>query len=274
MRSFAIYICLLCVTLSSCQPSVPKTEKPDCLLLPSGEQPKQGWPAVLLLHDHGARYDKGWRKVIGNETEPWYNGMSIGDSLAAAGYVVYCADALYWGSRRSPLTQREFSDSLGGAGEWYKRVLADDKAGIDYLCSLPYVDSTRIAVAGFSYGGYRAWNLTAEDPRIKTCIAAHWMTTLAQNRHNDSWLSMYRGDSSSRRLRPQREFYEIAKTIAPRAFLLQYGTRDHLFPINAVNTCLMHLSTDSSFHAEPYDCDHEMTYRHLQDWLLFLQDNL
>lgn len=281
MRLSAILICLVC--LSACV----RDPQPDCLLVPKGEMPAKGWPAVLLLHDHGARYEKGWRKVIGENPEPYYNGMAIGDSLAAHGYVVYCADALYWGSRRSSLSQQAFSDSLGGAGEWYQRVSQDDAAGIEHLRSLPYVDTARIAVAGFSYGAYRAWNLAAQDRRIKACIAAHWMTTLSQNRYNDSWLCMVR-----RGIYPPhknaiaeggwREFYEVASEISPRPFLLQYGLLDKLFPASATDSCIHYIDSvysqcgnaEKNFQPEAFDCGHEMRHEHLQKWLLFLQKQL
>ena len=240
------------------------------LLVPEGTAPSKGWPAVLLLHDHGARFEKGWQKVIGDNPEPYYSGMAIGDSLAAQGYVVYCIDALYGGSRRSPLTQRQFRDSLGGAGEWYARVLAEDKQSVDFLTSLPYVDSTRIAAAGFSYGAYRAWNLASEEPRVKVCIAAHWMTTLAQNRYNDSWLCMVRKD--------QRPFAEIAADIVPRPFLLQYGTEDKLFPVGAVDSCVHYIDSvygaSPNFKAEAYGCGHIFTHEHLQNWLKWLKMHL
>lgn len=58
------------------------------LLVPTGDQPTHGWPAVVLLHDHGARFEKGWEKVIGTDPESYYSGMAIGDSLVAQGYVV------------------------------------------------------------------------------------------------------------------------------------------------------------------------------------------
>ena len=259
MSILSTIICLLL----SCAPS-------SRLLVPDGKQPPQGWPAVVLMHDHGARFEKGWKKVIGDDPEPYYSGMAIGDSLAAHGYVVYCIDALYWGSRRSSLTQRQFSDSLGGAGEWYTRVLADDIASVEYVRALPYTDSTRIAVAGFSYGAYRAWNTAAEDLRIKVCIAAHWMTTLAQNRYNDSWLSMARKD--------QRPFAEIAAQIAPRPFLLQYGTSDKLFPVSAVDSCVQVINAaykgSSQFGFQAFDCGHVFTHEHLQNWLIWLKMHL
>lgn len=292
MRLSATLICLLCVALSSCHRSAPSYRttpigESACVLIPAGKMPAAGWPAVLLLHDHGARFEKGWRKVIGDNPEPYYHGMAVGDSLAAHGYVVYCADALYWGSRRSALTQRQFSDSTGGAGEWYARVLADDRSGVDYLCSLPYVDSTRIAVAGFSYGAFRAWNLAAEEPRICACIAAHWMTTLAQNRYNDSWLCMvrkgiYPAGKEELAQGGWQEFCQVAAMIAPRPLLLQYGLKDKLFPVAAVDSCVQYIdSVYQSFESrgekaarltiEPYDCNHEMTYEHLLSWLRFLE---
>ena len=253
---------IICLLLSSALSSQ--------LLVPEGSQPEQGWPAVVLLHDHGARFEKGWQKVIGDNPEPYYSGMAIGDSLAAHGYVVYCMDALYWGSRRSALSQRQFSDSLGGEGAWYARVLAEDQQSVSYVRSLPYVDSTRIAVAGFSYGAYRAWNLASEDPRIKVCIAAHWMTTLAQNRYNDSWLCMAR--------KPQRPFEVIASEIAPRPFLLQYGTQDKLFPVSAVDSCVHHIDSvyehAPEFKVEKYECGHVFTHEHLQNWLIWLKKHL
>ena len=250
----------------------------QCLLVPNGTMPAKGWPAVVLFHDHGARYEKGWRKVIGAHPEPYYNGMAIGDSLAAHGYVVYCIDAPYWGSRRSQLTQRQYSDSLGGAGMWYAQVLTEDKASVQYVQSLPFVNAQRVAAAGFSYGAYRAWNVAAEDPQVACCIASHWMTTLAQNRYNDSWLSMCRKD--------QPPFAQIAATIAPRPFLLQYGTQDKLFPVSAVDSCVHYIDSiyqmsnvqsqisNPAFLPEKHSCGHVFTYRHLQNWFVWLKKHL
>ena len=82
------------------------------LLTPHGPGP---FPAVLLLHDHGAKFDIGKEKLV----RPWYDdarlasaqawadkyfsGRFVGDELARRGYVVLCLDALGWGDR-GPLT--------------------------------------------------------------------------------------------------------------------------------------------------------------------------
>ncbi|MBR6017300.1 MAG: alpha/beta fold hydrolase [Paludibacteraceae bacterium] len=242
------------------------------LLVPEGKQPCGGWPAVLLMHDHGAYYELGAQKF---RDERWvnkfYDGQYIADTLVAHGYVVLAVDARYWGSRRSTLSQTAYYDSL--QGEWFNLTLRDDQASIDYLQSLPYVNPRRIAACGFSMGAYRAWQLAAEDRRVRVCCAANWMTTLTQNRQNDSWLSMRRPQLDS------VEFYTIAPRIYPRAFLLQYGTEDHLFPVSAVDTCVSHLSQTyrfrpRRFEAKAYRAKHRFTRQHMVDWLDFLKKHL
>lgn len=84
------------------------------LLTPHGPGP---FPAVLLLHDHGAEFGIGKEKLV----RPWYDetrlasaqawadryysGRFVGDELARRGYVVLCLDAPGWGiAARSPTT--------------------------------------------------------------------------------------------------------------------------------------------------------------------------
>lgn len=242
------------------------------LLRPIGKRPCGGWPAVLLLHDHGAYYALGARKFWNKRwVEKYYDGQSIADTLASHGYVVLTVDARYWGERKSQLSQRQYYDSL--KGEWFELVLLDDKACVDYLCGLQYVNAHRIAACGFSMGAYRAWQLAAEDRRIKVCCAANWMTTLAKNRQNESWLSMRRPQMDN------VEFYAIASRICPRAFLLQYGQQDHLFPVSAVDTCIQNIrqayhKKSSRFETKAYDAKHCFTRQHMADWLVFLKNHL
>lgn len=242
------------------------------LFCPQGKHPCRGWPAVLLLHDHGAYYALGAQKFRDKKwLDKFYDGQYIADTLAAHGYVVLTLDARYWGERKSLLSQRDYYDSL--RGEWYELTLRDDRASVDYLCRLPYVNPHRIAACGFSMGAYRAWQLAAEDRRIKVCCAANWMTTLAQNRQNESWLSMRRPKMDS------VEFYTIASRIYPRAFLLQYGKQDHLFPVNAVDSCVQNIHQSyykktTRFEAKGYDAKHCFTRQHMADWLVFLKNQL
>ena len=230
-------------------------------------------PAVLVLHDHGAHFSIGKEKMvcpirpteadsaayaaIQQDARRWvnkfYDGMFVGDSLAKAGYVVLAIDAIYWGERQqAALTSDSVAISpkayqpayylrhLRQYGEaWFETILCDDKACVDYLCALPYVDSARIAAFGFSMGAFRAWQLAACDTRVKVCVAANWMTT--QSDHlggtrlpsdaTPSAYSMYRPDCP-------KDYPKTAARIAPRPFLLLYGEQDPLFTQDSVQAAI------------------------------------
>jgi dipeptidyl aminopeptidase/acylaminoacyl peptidase len=55
--------------------------------------------------------------------------------------------------------------------DWGGAVYVDLLKGLDYACSLPYVDSTRKAAAGASFGGYMMnWFATQIPGRFNTII--------------------------------------------------------------------------------------------------------
>ena len=95
------------------------------LLIPDQAFETVKCPAVLMLHDHGARFDIGKEKLvrplaavlphgsddhIARSSRQWvdknFDGVWLADSMARQGYVVLAADALYWGERSNPEAQR------------------------------------------------------------------------------------------------------------------------------------------------------------------------
>ena len=82
---------------------------PDCA---SAGSPR---PGLVLLHDHGARFDIGKEKLVKPlagvpenirlSSAQWardnFDGVYLADSLASLGYVVIVPDMLYWGERCS-----------------------------------------------------------------------------------------------------------------------------------------------------------------------------
>lgn len=95
------------------------------LLVPENASRDRKCPAVLMLHDHGARFDIGKEKLvrpmasilpcgendhITRSSRQWtdknFDGIFFADSLASLGYVVFVTDALYWGDRSDEEAQR------------------------------------------------------------------------------------------------------------------------------------------------------------------------
>lgn len=107
------------------------------LLVPDRASWVEKCPAVLMLHDHGARFDIGKEKLVRpmysvlpdgqddhivKSSRQWidknFDGVYMADSLASLGYVVLVADALYWGERSVDDAQKwselNYGTSAGG----------------------------------------------------------------------------------------------------------------------------------------------------------------
>ncbi len=83
---------------------------------------------------------------------------------AAQGYVVMAPNP-----RGSTGFGQKFVNEI--SRDWGGKVFVDLMKGLDYACTLPYVDSTRKAAAGASYGGYMMnWFLGHTGTRFNTII--------------------------------------------------------------------------------------------------------
>ena len=99
------------------------------LLVPDTASPDSKAPAVVLLHDHGARFDIGKEKLVRplaqkhivRSAEQWadryFDGVFFGDFLASEGFTVIVADAIYWGERSSPEAQEWSRLSFGNGAD-------------------------------------------------------------------------------------------------------------------------------------------------------------
>jgi Dienelactone hydrolase and related enzymes len=116
------------------------------LLIPDIATRHSKVPGLVLLHDHGARFDIGKEKLvkplacepehIKRSSRQWiddnFDGVWFGDSLARCGYVVLVPDVLYWGSRSTELCRKwselQFGDGTSQIDEPFKDVKALKKA--------------------------------------------------------------------------------------------------------------------------------------------------
>jgi dipeptidyl-peptidase-4 len=78
---------------------------------------------------------------------------------ANRGYVIFTVDGRGSGHRGLAFEQSPFRN-LGDV------EMEDQLAGVDYLKTLPYVDSTKMAVHGWSYGGFMTTSLMLRQPGV------------------------------------------------------------------------------------------------------------
>jgi dienelactone hydrolase len=212
-------------------------------------------PAVLMLHDHGGKFDIGKEKMIEPfgaadaarhaSAQAWadkhFSGRWPGDALAARGYVVLCADALGWGDR-GPLTgeaQQALASNFFNLGSSLAGNMAlEDVRAADFLASLPEVDGKRVAALGFSMGAFRAWQVAALSDTIGAVVASNWMATTEGLMVPGS--SSLRGGSAYQMMHPGLlrwlDHPDVASLAAPKPALFFAGETDKLFPVASVRT--------------------------------------
>lgn len=217
------------------------------LLLPASKTRRR---AVLLLHDHGSRFDIGKEKLV----RPWnddkalsasawiercYGNRYLGEVLVKRGYVVLCADALGWGSREGNgyQAQQALAANLMQFGTSLAAVVAsEDVQAALFLRTLPEVDERCVASMGFSFGGYRAWQVAALTEAVSASVAVSWMGRLTGLMEPGA--NLLRGQSAYYMLHPplagKLDYPDIAALIASRPALFYAGDRDPHFPRGAV----------------------------------------
>ena len=238
---------------------------PAYILIPDGKGP---FPAINLLHDHGAHLFIGKEKtirplacedsVVIKDAEVWsaggYEGQFFGDFLARHGYVVLSTDAPMWGERgQKEGPRRDKYDMIAGNMMMYGIDLCawmtyDDISATDYLASIPEVDSRRIGCTGWSMGAYRAWMLSALSDRIKAGAAVCWMVTTDEQMsfkyartENGGFANCFPG------LRRWLDYPHMASIACPKPMLFINGSQDKLFPVAGVKKAfqIMHDTWDS-----------------------------
>jgi dienelactone hydrolase len=272
---------------------------PAYVLIPDGRGP---FPAVNVLHDHGAHLFIGKEKVIrplacedsvvASDAREWsagYGGQFFGDYLARHGYVVLATDAPMWGERgQKEGPRRDKYDMIAGNMMMYGIDLSawmtyDDIAATDFLATMAEVDASRIGCTGWSMGGYRAWMLAALSDRIKAGASVCWMVTTDEQMgfkykrtENGGFANCLPG------LRRWLDYPHVASMACPKAMLFINGTQDKLFPVAGVNKAfrIMHDVWNSQGAADrlqtelwdmPHSCGRDVQQRVLEFFDLHLK---
>ncbi|MBE6287162.1 MAG: hypothetical protein E7099_03080 [Mediterranea massiliensis] len=221
---------------------------PGYLLVPKGKGP---FPAIVMLHDHGAHFSIGKEKMvrpfhvaeeIKEDAEQWvkkyYDNQYLGDYFAKNGYVVLAIDALFWGERGMEEgsdydgQQALASNFLQMGTSWGAIINIDDVRSAEFLTTLPYVDSTRIGSLGFSMGAYRSWMMAALSDIVAASASVCWMNTTEylmsvtnnQNKGGSAYSMILPG------IRRYLDYPHVASIACPKPTLFFNGSQDKLFP--------------------------------------------
>jgi dipeptidyl aminopeptidase/acylaminoacyl peptidase len=120
---------------------------------PPGFDATKKYPLLLLMHG-------GPENSWGNLFHYRWNAQLF----AAAGYVVILPN--FHGSSGFGL---KFMDAI--KGQWGGAPFEDQMKAVDTALTWPYVDATRVAAAGASYGGYMANWLEGHTDRFRTIVS-------------------------------------------------------------------------------------------------------
>ncbi len=124
----------------------------ECRLYhPPNFDPTQRYPLVLEIHGgpNGAFYDS---------FVPWHQ------VLAGAGYLTLAVNP-----RGSSTYGEEFVDAV--LGDWGGDDYRDLMAAVDLVCQRDYVDTDRLGVHGYSYGGYMTTWMIGHTDRFRAAVA-------------------------------------------------------------------------------------------------------
>jgi hypothetical protein len=174
--------------------------------------------------------------------------------LVKRGYVTLTYDALCFGERHDPA-----SGHYGDAIPFYKehprwslmgKMFWDVQRAIDYLETLDFVDTDRIASIGHSHGGYTTLFSMAFDDRIKFGVSNCGFDTFRIDGNTFRWskatallpllgyyvtnprlnMDLYRAVPDSAVIDVPFEMHELLALIAPRPLLLSASDEDFVFP--------------------------------------------
>jgi dipeptidyl-peptidase-4 len=98
-------------------------------------------------------------------TDAWYGSLPLHEALVDQGWVVFTIDNRGT-DRRGTRFESAVYRAMGNA------EVTDQLAGVDWLKRQPFVDPSKIAVMGWSYGGYMTLKLLEKAPGVFAAGAA------------------------------------------------------------------------------------------------------
>ena len=188
---------------------------------------KDGEKRPVVVCQHGLEGRPG--DVVDPSKKSVYH--AYGAELADRGYIVFAPQNPYIGHERFRTIQRK-AWPLGQS--LFAVIFRQHERILQWLEGLNYVDPSRIAFYGLSYGGKSAMRIPAALPKycLSICSADfnEWVVKCTNTDRHYSYMftveyDMYEWDLASR-----FNYAEMANLIAPRPFLIERGHFDGVGP--------------------------------------------
>jgi cephalosporin-C deacetylase-like acetyl esterase len=196
------------------------------LLVPKGISPGERRPLVFVQHGLAGRPESSLGVVPNPRDDAVYSRFGL--RLAERGYIVFAPMiATQDNVERTKLIRRAHLTGLIPAGMDVKKFGRQ----LDYLATLPYVDTARFAFYGLSYGGYTALWIGPGEPRFQVVISSghfnDWnvkTTDLTQGTAYPLYFNVV--DQYNFGMLGNFNHSDLASLIAPRAFMVEMGDSD------------------------------------------------
>ncbi|GGG03052.1 putative hydrolase YtaP [Paenibacillus albidus] len=189
------------------------------------------FPLVIFNHSHGGNYANGRNELI--RSSAYLQPVSFAKALTDLGYAVCCID-MWCFNERGGQTESECVKGMLWQGQvMWGMMLYDNKRLVDYMCSRPDIDPSRIGTIGMSMGGLMAWWLAALDERIQVtvdiCGQVDAQTLIAKRGLDHHGFYSYVPG-----LLKYFTTLEIQKRIVPRPRMSLVGRNDRMCPLDGV----------------------------------------
>jgi len=256
---------------------------PAYVLVPKNHKNKL--PAVVAMHGHG--YGKNDLVGIWEDGSERINPSSRGYhkdfalELVKRGLIVIVPEQAGFGERREEEDAKKgpYQSSCWSLSTWalmlgkttIGRRVWDAMRAIDYLQTRSDVKEDAIGMMGISGGGTTTLFTSALDERIKATVVSGYLNTF-----KDSILSIYHCiDNFVPGILKYGEMYDVASLIAPRALLVESGTKDDIFPIESakyayekVKEVYRFLNAEDKIDSDFFEGRHEISGRKSYDFLV------
>jgi cephalosporin-C deacetylase-like acetyl esterase len=199
------------------------------LLVPKDLKPGERRPVVVCQHGlEGVPEDT----VVDDPKHKGYGPYkAFAARLVEQGFIVYAPHNPYRGQDKFRVLQRK-ANPLGLS--LFSFIIAQHEVTTDWLASLPFVDSKRIAFYGLSYGGKTAMRVPAVVERycLSICSADfnEWVQKCVTTESPYSYMFTGEYEMPEWNLGHTFNYAEMASLIAPRPFMVERGHDDGVAP--------------------------------------------